>query len=342
MSGTASTVVRRRHAAPIAPRTSLGYVRGLDGLRAIAIAGVLAYHSGNDVMPGGFFGVEVFFVLSGYLVTTLLMVEARRRGRIDLRRFYLARARRLLPALITCVLATLILFQLASAAVSGLRTDALAALGYVQNWHLVFGHVPYSEAFDLPSPLLHLWSLAVEAQLYVVWPVVFVAVLAYLSRRRAAVLTLAAAGTSAVLMAVLVNPDDPSRVYYGTDARAAGFLVGATLALLAVPQLRGRVSRTATRLLDLAGGLALVTLLVAMAVVSEFDGGLYRGGFAKVELLSVVIIAAMVRPASNLGAVLGWAPLVWLGQRSYGVYLYHWPIFVLPSPKSKTGTSRCW
>src|SRR5215217_6687399 len=216
----------------------LPYVPGLDGLRALAVIAVLLYHAGLPWIPGGFLGVEVFFVISGYLITALLLTEWRRLGRVDLKAFWLGRARRLLPALYLVLVVTLayaVVFL--PGEVAGLRGDVLAALGYVTNWYLVLGQESYFEAIGRPSLLKHLWSLAVEEQFYLIWPLVLAFGLSMGAtrwrRRRILILALAGAVTSALLMALLYRPEvDPSRIYFGTDTRATGLLVGAALAFV--------------------------------------------------------------------------------------------------------------
>ncbi|GAY11923.1 acyltransferase family protein [Pseudonocardia sp. N23] len=310
------------------------YAPGLDGLRALAVLAVLAYHLELPWAGGGFLGVEVFFTLSGFLITQLLAGELRARGRVDARAFFLARARRLVPALVACVVATVVVYRLLLPGdVGDLRTDALSSLSYVQNWHLVIAGIPYGEAFARPSPMLHIWSLGVEGQLYLLWPLLFVGFLAMVARRRAAVLVLLLALSSAVVMALLFDPDSNIRVYYGTDARASGFLVGAALALVYGPEAWSRrLSGPRGTVVDVAGLAALVALLVAFTQTSEFDTDLYtHGGFLRTGLLAAVVVLAAAR-SGIVGAVLGRGPLIWLGRRSYGIYLYHWPIFVLTRP----------
>ena len=315
---------------PAWPITGVPNAPGLDGVRGIAVVAVLAYHMDLAWTGGGFLGVEVFFALSGFLITQLIVDELSRTGRVDAWAFAKARARRLLPALVTCVVATLALFAwLAPAA--GLRADGLASLLYVQNWHLVVAGLPYSEAFARPSPLLHLWSLSVEGQLYLLWPLLLVGVLATARRSTALLVTVLLAFASALLMALRYDPDGGSLAYYATDARASGFLVGAALAWVwRPPAWSAPLPRVARWGIDVAGIAALVTLVVGFVAVTEFDAGLYtQGGFLRVGLLAAVLILAATRGGGVVAALLSRPPVVAVGRRSYGLYLYHWPVFVL-------------
>lgn len=313
----------------------LRYLPGLDGLRALAVLAVLGYHGGIVGLPGGFLGVEVFLVISGYLITSLLVAERNATGRLNLRDFWVRRARRLLPAvglLLLVVSAVSVVFL--PDEVAGLRGDVLSALFYVQNWHQIFADQSYFAAVGRPPLLRHLWSLAVEEQFYLVWPLVFALGIRLLGRRRLLVGVVAGAVASAVWMAVLFNPVvDPTRVYYGTDTRASGLLLGVALAMIWPPwRLRNDVTSGGRAVLDGVGAAALLGLFVLMATLGEFSAVLYRGGFLLTGVLSVVVIGVLVHPAARLGTVLGIAPLRWIGLRSYGIYLWHWPVFMLTRP----------
>ena len=326
--------------APGHASSRLGYLPALDGLRAVAVVAVLLYHSYDlRMFRGGFLGVDVFFVLSGYLITSVLVSGYRSAGRIDLRNFWLRRARRLLPALflvlgVTCAYTALFLPHDAA----GLRIDALASLGYVTNWHLIFGSQSYFETIGRPSMVQHLWSLAVEEQFYLLWPLILGGGFALFRRRRRrlALAVVAGAGASALLMGMLYDPSaDPSRVFYGTDTHASGLLLGAALAFVWPSwRLSAKTGKHAPLLLDIVGLVGLGTLLWCFQNVSEFDTGLYHGGYFAFGVVATVVVAVAVHPAARLTRVLlGNGPIRWIGIRSYGIYLWHWPVYQVTRPE---------
>ena len=308
---------------------------GIDGLRAVAVAAVFLYHAGVSWMPGGFFGVDVFFVISGYLITSLLLAEYGQSGRVALARFWAARARRLLPALFLLLAVCLLIgATLQRGRLVGLHGDALASIFYVANWRFIFAHESYFAQFGRPGLLRHLWSLAVEEQFYLLWPPLFLLALKLRGRRVLPALVAAGAvGSTALMWALYVPGSDTSRVFYGTDTRAAPLLVGVLLAFAwrpsAMPAWSGPSARHA---LDAVSLVALAAVIYQFAAVHDYDQGLYRGGFLVLALCSAVLLATIAHPSCILGRQLGRALPRWIGERSYGIYLWHWPVLVFTRP----------
>ncbi|HEY2742010.1 MAG TPA: acyltransferase family protein [Gaiellaceae bacterium] len=313
---------------PVANAPHIAYRPGLDGLRALAVAAVFLYHSRIDWLPGGFLGVDLFFVLSGYLITSLLLVEWEARNRIDLRRFWLRRARRLLPALVVVVLGSLALAAIfARQDLAHTRSDVLGSLFYYANWHQIVANHSYFNVLGNPSLLQHTWSLAVEEQFYIVWPLLLVPCLVLLGRKRMPMIVIAGIAASVALMWILFNPGgDPSRVYYGTDTRAFLLLMGILLALVWPWIVR---MRRAVPLLELFGLAALVGTVLLFLRMQDFNPTLFRGGDLAAAFCFAALVAAVAHPQTGIGEALGVAPLRWVGERSYGIYLWHWPIIVL-------------
>jgi len=332
-----------------APEPNLGRIPALDGVRALGIVLVLFFHGGFGWASGGFFGVDVFFVLSGFLITGLLVSEYGQNAGIGLARFWGHRVRRLVPALLVMLAGVALygIFLAPSDTLGQLRDDALATLFYVNNWHQVSGGQGYFAALNTPRPLLHTWSLSIEEQFYLIWPLVVLGVLRWSrSLRTLLVVTVAGAVASAVAMAlVFANGSGEGRAYYGTDTRAQALLIGAALAIvLAHPLPRRRTGLEVTtslvrpfalswrtRLGLVALGCAGLAAVVWLSVVdSAASAWIYRGGFTLVALATAGIIACVALvPDSRLAAALSLRPVRYVGAISYGLYLFHWPIFVM-------------
>lgn len=326
---------------PRAIRTpTLGYLPALDGIRAVAVAGVLVFHSALNWLPGGFLGVDVFFVLSGFLITSLLLHEVETSGRIDFKAFYLRRSRRLLPALLAVLVVTAaIVLLFAHDAGAKFREDAVASLFYVTNWWNILGEQSYFEAIGRPPLLQHLWSLGIEEQFYLIWPAVMLFAFRRGGRDRVRKFALIGALASTFIMFVLSfvwsmpSDNDPSRLYFGTDTHAMTILVGAALATAWRPRaLPKTLSLVPKMVLTAIGFAALGLILWSFASVTEDSTLLYRGGFLAFAALCAVLIAVFTHPAIAASKILAVAPLVYLGKRSYGLYLWHWPIFMVTRP----------
>lgn len=325
--------------APPAPATNR--VAGLDGLRAFAVAVVVAFHLTPGAVVGGYLGVDVFFVVSGFIITRLLLIERARTGGIRLRGFWKRRARRLLPALVVLLLACSTAALLVGGDVLvGLGGQLLASLTFSSNWYFIVTGSDYF-AESAPELFRNLWSLAVEEQFYLLWPLVLLLVIVRVSRRSRILLLVAATAASAIAMALLLTPGDPTRVYYGTGTHAFGLTLGALLAVVgqwwSTRQLEWpRAARTWLGWLGAAALMGLVALSFVMPGDADWT---YRGGLLGVAVLTAIAIAALLVPGSPLSRVLELRPVRWVGERSYGIYLWHWPVFVLLAAMLPTWTS---
>jgi peptidoglycan/LPS O-acetylase OafA/YrhL len=313
-------------------RGGIPHLPALDGLRGLALLGVLLFHS-RKLLVGGYLGVDLFFVLSGYLITSLLIAEKRDTGRIALGAFWIRRARRLFPALLSLMPAIALYCWVFAQPdeLARVRSDALATIGYVANWSQIYSERSYWDLFAAPSPLEHTWSLAIEEQFYVIWPLVAFAVAG--KAKSILRIALVGIGLSMAAMLALYSHETTSRVYFGTDTRATAIFAGIALATVLPPTTR--FTKQGTKLLDVLGAVASLGLAIAWWKLPGESKFLYRGGFWLTELGGLVLIAcAIAGPAESLVArALAWKPLVYVGLISYGLYLWHWPIDVLITPE---------
>lgn len=350
---TTRTASRRKRTGAYAAPSSSGnasgsakkrYIPAIDGLRAFAVFAVILYHLGLPFAQGGLLGVTVFFVISGYLITGLLTAEWESSHTINLPQFWLRRIRRLFPAIVTVIVVMAAVYSLVSPLLlTKMRPDILPGLFWFENWWYILRDVSYFDAVGAPSPLTHFWSLAIEEQFYLVWPIILLGVFkAGVNKTgiRRACLVLAA--ISAIAMAVMYDPlGDPSRVYYGTDTRAFSLLIGAWLSF-AWPgaQLTDKGTRNvpaaSVLLLDAVGIAAFLGIIAMCVFANGFSDFMYYGGLVLCSVLSCVVIAVLAHPRSAFARVAAMKPFVWIGQRSYGMYLWHFPIIALLQPRNAT------
>jgi peptidoglycan/LPS O-acetylase OafA/YrhL len=316
------------------------YIAPIDGLRALAVTAVILYHLGINWIPGGFLGVDLFFVISGYVITRLLLDSIMSKGALDLREFYWARVRRLLPPVLFMLTGTTFL-------IAAWKPDAihrfLSDLPYVltgsENWHLVAVHQDYFQAIGRPPLLQHTWSLGVEIQFYILWPLILLLILKYLGKKRVAQTSLVIAFISGLALFIYSlrvdssSTNQISHIYFGTDTHSLGLFLGAALAVSWVPaNLSKNISERAQDFVDGIGVVGLLGLLCTFFFIDESNAALYRIAFPLAALFGVAIITSLVHPASRFSPLMSSRPLVWIGQRSYGIYLWHWVVFQVTRP----------
>ena len=324
----------------MATKGGIQYIPAIDGLRALAVIAVMLYHLGFTWIPGGFLGVDLFFVISGYVITRLLLDSIAQSGGLDLRGFYLARIRRLLPALIFMVTTTIIAIGIwAPDTIKRLLIDTPFSLTGTINWWLVAKELDYFESIGRPPLLQHTWSLAVEAQFYLVWPLILYFVLKKFGKKHIPIAALSIAAASGITLFLVslsldaANTSKVSHIYFGTDTHSFGLFLGAALAVSWIPQnFKITVSKRAQNFIDGVGIFGFIGILATFLLINESQPTLYKIAFPLAGIFGAAIIMSIVHPASRFAPILEFKPLLWIGERSYAVYLWHWVIFQVTRP----------
>ena len=324
----------------MAANRGIQYIPAIDGLRAVAVIAVMFYHLGFTWIPGGFLGVDLFFVISGYVITRLLLDSIAQSGGLDLRGFYIARARRLLPALIFMLVSTTIAIGIwAPDTIKRLLTDTPFSLTGTMNWWLVAHHQDYFESIGRPPLLQHTWSLAVEAQFYLVWPLILYFILKRFGKKQIPLASLAIAAASGITLLLISlsldasNASKVSHVYFGTDTHSIGLFLGAALAVSWIPQnFTKTVSKKAQDFIDGVGFVGFIGILAAFLFIDETQPTLYKIAFPLAGICGAAMVMSVVHPASRFAPVLQNPVFLWIGERSYAIYLWHWVIFQVTRP----------
>jgi len=321
-------------------KKSTRHISSIDGLRAIAVTAVLLYHLGISWIPGGFLGVDLFFVISGYVITRLILDSINQSSALDLRAFYAARLRRIYPGFLFMVISTIIFIGVwAPEAIKRFLSDLPYALSGTLNWALVARHQDYFETIGRPPLLQHTWSLAVELQFYLVWPIILLTVLKYFGKKNIARIALIIAiisGTTLFLVSLQLdqaNSAQVSHIYFGTDTHSLGLFLGSALAVSWIPQnLSANITRRAQDVIDGIGVVGLLGLISTFLFIDESNASLYRIAFPLAGIFGCLVIISLVHPASRFAPIISSPPFRWIGQRSYGIYIWHWVIFQVTRP----------
>jgi len=325
---------------PVSGKVGVRHISSIDGLRAIAVAAVVLYHLGISWIPGGFLGVDLFFVISGYVITRLILDSINQSSALDLRAFYAARLRRIYPGFIFMVICTIIFIGVwAPEAIKRFLTDLPYALTGSINWYLVARNQDYFETIGRPPLLQHTWSLAVELQFYLIWPIILLTVLKYFGKKNVARIALAIAIISGVTLFIVslsldqANAQQISHIYFGTDTHSLGLFLGSALAVSWIPQnLSAAITKRAQDVIDGIGVVGLLGLISVFLFIDQSNANLYRIAFPLAGIFGCLVIISLVHPASRFAPIISTAPFRWVGQRSYGIYIWHWVIFQVTRP----------